>query len=207
MRPSIASSIFGAVVITGSALAQERCDAPSPGLSFCNTTSILAYESADCTPYHVFLARGTDEPYPGRLGNLTSEICSGLGGAEDCTFESVEYPAKSTAWGPSVWCDSAGQGARAGQAQMKGYSDKCPDAKLILLGFSQGGAVAQDILGGGGGKVFACEQDTNPAMDATTAPGANGTYKYPLSPTVIRRRVLIKHSRRSSHLWRGSPFA
>jgi hypothetical protein len=56
MRPSTASSIFGAMLITGSALAQERCDAPSPGLSFCNTTSILAYESADCTPYHVLLA-------------------------------------------------------------------------------------------------------------------------------------------------------
>jgi hypothetical protein len=174
------TSILLLTAAAGVALAQERCDAPSPGI-FCNSTEILAYESADCSPYHVFLARGSDEPYPGRLGNLTSEICAGIGGAEECTFESVQYPAKSTAWGPSVWCDSAGKGAKAGQEQMKAYSEKCPDAKLILLGFSQGGAVAQDILGGGGGKVFACEQDGNPAMDATTAPGSNGISPHTIS--------------------------
>jgi hypothetical protein len=180
----IASGLL--VALSGFATAQERCDAPSPGI-FCNSTEILAYESADCSTYHVFLARGSDEPYPGRLGNLTSEICSGL---DDCSFESVEYPAKSTAWGPSVWCDSAGKGAKAGQAQMKGYAEKCPDAKLILLGFSQGGAVAQDILGGGGGKVFACEQDTNPALDATTAPGSNGTYHPPIPPPHANTKFL-----------------
>jgi hypothetical protein len=72
-----------------------------------------------------------------------------------------------------VWCDSAGKGAKSGQAQMKAYSEKCPDSKLIVLGYSQGGSVAQDMLGGGGGSVFACEQDMNPALDATSAPGSN----------------------------------
>ncbi|KAF1945135.1 alpha/beta-hydrolase [Clathrospora elynae] len=154
------------------ASAQQRCDVPSPGI-FCNSTEIIAYETADCRPYQIFLTRGSDEPYPGRLGNLTKEICSDIGGKDKCGFESVVFPAKSTAWGPDVWCNSAGKGAANGQAQMKAYSEKCPDSKLILLGFSQGGAVAQDILGGGGGKVFACEQDVNPAMDATSAPGSN----------------------------------
>jgi hypothetical protein len=193
MKATIIAS--GLLALSGFAAAQERCDTSSPS-TFCNSTEIMAYESADCSTYHVFITRGSDEPYPGRLGNLTSEICSGL---DDCSFESVEYPAKSTAWGPSVWCDSAGKGASAGQAQMKGYADKCPDAKLILLGFSQGGAVAQDILGGGGGKVFACEQDTNPAMDATTAPGSNGTYHQHPHP---RPKILTKSSRRSSNLRR-----
>ncbi|CBX96139.1 hypothetical protein LEMA_P110580.1 [Plenodomus lingam JN3] len=122
------------------------------------------YESSDCKPFHIFLTRGSDEPYPGRLGNITKEICAGLGG-DDCGFENVVYPARSTAWGADAWCKSAGTGAINGQNQMKSYSEKCPDSKLMLLGFSQGAAVAQDMLGGGGGNVFECTQDSNPALD------------------------------------------
>jgi hypothetical protein len=159
-------ALFGAV-----ALAQERCDAPYPNV-YCNTTEILAYQSSDCSPYHVFITRGSDEPYPGRLGNVTSQICKELG---DCTFENIEYPAKSTAWGADEWCQSAGKGAANGQGQLKAYAEKCSDSKLILLGYSQGGSVAQDILGGGGGQVFECTQDTNPALDRSSSPGSQGT--------------------------------
>ncbi|KAI4638567.1 hypothetical protein J4E93_009867 [Alternaria ventricosa] len=147
-------------------LAQERCDAPSPGI-YCNSTEILAYHADDCKPFHVFVARGSDEPYPGRLGNLTSKICAAIGGSSECGYEDVEYPAKSSAWGATAWCESASKGAKSGQEQMKAYSEKCPDSKLIVLGFSQGASVAQDMLGGGGGPVFACEQDMNPALDAS----------------------------------------
>lgn len=157
-------ALFGAA-----ALAQERCDAPYPEV-YCNTTEILAYQSSNCSAYHIFIARGSDEPYPGRLGNLTSEICRGIG--EDCTFENIEYPAKSTAWGEEEWCKSAAKGAANGQAQVKAYAEKCSDSKLILLGYSQGASVTQDILGGGGGDVFQCTQDSNPAMDRETSPGS-----------------------------------
>ena len=164
-------AVLSAVALIATvAYAQERCDAPSPSI-FCNTTEILAYQSDDCRPVHIFLTRGSDEPYPGRLGNITKEICAGIGG-EDCGFENVEFPAKSTAWGVDEWCKSASKGAKNGQAQMKAYAEKCPDSKLMLLGFSQGAAVAQDILGGGGGQVFACEQDINPALDESI--GDNG---------------------------------
>ncbi|KAF2623482.1 carbohydrate esterase family 5 protein [Macroventuria anomochaeta] len=158
-------ALFGAV-----AFAQERCDAPYPNV-YCNTTEILAYQSDDCKPYHVFIARGSDEPYPGRLGNITSEICKQIGD-NDCSFENIEYPAKSTAWGKDEWCKSAGKGAANGQAQLKAYAEKCSESKLILLGFSQGAAVTQDIMGGGGGQVFECTQDTNPALDWSTSPGS-----------------------------------
>lgn len=160
MKTAVLSSV---ALIAAVAFAQERCDAPSPSI-FCNTTEILAYKSDDCKPVHIFLTRGSDEPYPGRLGNLTSEICAGIG-AEDCGYEDVEFPAKSTAWGVNEWCKSAGTGAKNGQAQLKAYTAKCPDSKVMLLGFSQGAAVAQDILGGGGGQVFACDQALNPALD------------------------------------------
>jgi acetylxylan esterase len=162
-------------LIATTALAQDRCDAPYPS-TFCNTTEILAYETSDCRPFHIFITRGSDEPYPGRLGNLTQEICSSVGGTKECGFESVEYPAKSTAWGVDEWCKSASAGAKNGQAQIKAYAEKCPNAKLILLGFSQGAAVTQDMLGGGGGHVFECEQDENPALDASQGAGKNSTF-------------------------------
>ncbi|KAL1598090.1 hypothetical protein SLS59_007100 [Nothophoma quercina] len=132
---------------------------------------VSPYQSSDCSAYHVFITRGSDEPYPGRLGNLTSEICKEIGN-DDCTFENIEYPAKSTAWGKDEWCKSAGKGAANGQAQLKAYAEKCSDSKLILLGFSQGAAVTQDIMGGGGGAVFECTQDTNEALDRSSSPGS-----------------------------------
>ncbi|EDU49700.1 Cutinase domain containing protein [Pyrenophora tritici-repentis] len=160
LLPSLLALISGASL----AVAQQRCDVPSPGV-YCNTTDILAYQTTDCKPFHIFVVRGSDEPYPGRLGNLTKQICDEIGGSDACGFENVEYPAKSTAWGQGVWCDSASKGAANGQAQMKDYNANCPDSKLIVLGFSQGGSVAQDMLSGGGGEVFACKQDMNPALD------------------------------------------
>lgn len=162
-------ALFGAV-----AFAQERCDAPYPEV-YCNTTEILAFKSSDCSPYHVFIARGSDEPYPGRLGNLTSGICGKLG-KDECTFEDIEYPAKSTAWGKEEWCKSASKGAVNGQAQVKAYAEKCTDSKLILVGLSQGASVALDILGGGGGDVFECVQEINEPFDRSTSPGSQGKH-------------------------------
>jgi predicted esterase len=34
------------------------------------------------------------------------------------------------------------------------YAERCPNSKLILAGYSQGGQIATDILGGAGGVLF-----------------------------------------------------
>jgi hypothetical protein len=167
------ASLSSLALIAAVAFAQERCDAQYPNV-YCNTTDVLAFESYDCKPFHIFLARGSDEPYPGRQGNLTRQICSRLGGEDQCGYENIEYPAKSTAWGKDEWCKSAAKGAANGQAQFSGYAQNCPNSSLILLGYSQGASVAQDILGGGGGQVFECSQATNPALDSKV--GEKGNY-------------------------------
>ncbi|KAF2659735.1 carbohydrate esterase family 5 protein [Lophiostoma macrostomum CBS 122681] len=139
---------------------------------------VIALESSECTDYHAFLARGSDSPYPGHLGPLVKLTCDGLVGNSSssdvtCGYENIIFPANSSFAGVDAWCESAGTGAKNGQQQMKDYADKCPDAHLILLGYSQGASVSLDILGGGGHQIFQCTQDSNPAFDPSTTPGSN----------------------------------
>ncbi|KAF1952087.1 alpha/beta-hydrolase, partial [Byssothecium circinans] len=131
--------------------------------------------------YHAFIARGSDSGYPSHLGPLAKLVCGNLTSTSTdsnnnatCGYENIIYPANSSWSGSeSIWCESAAIGAKAGQARMRGYAARCPDAKLILLGFSQGASVGLDMLGGGGGEVFNCGQTSNEAMDPETSPGSH----------------------------------
>lgn len=157
-----------AFFILEAALALAQCEAPVP----CTDATLLALEESDCQKHHIFVARGSDSGYPGHNGVLIRTICGRL---EDCGYENIVYPANSTAAGPDMWCKSAAIGARHAQEQLTSYSTRCPDSKLIVLGFSQGGSVALDALGGGGGTVFQCVQADNPSLDRTKTPGSNST--------------------------------
>jgi acetylxylan esterase len=57
---------------------------------------------------------------------------------------------------------------------MRNYTERCPDSHLIVMGFSQGGSVQLDMLGGGGGEMWGCTQESNQAMNITTGPGSKG---------------------------------
>ncbi|TLS24961.1 hypothetical protein PpBr36_07780 [Pyricularia pennisetigena] len=127
--------------------------------------------SSECHKYHIFAVRGSSEPYPGRMGRLLQSLCQELG-EEDCGYEDVQYPANSSYDGPGLFCQSASTGARNGQRQMKEYSERCQDSGLMLLGYSQGASVAGDILGGGGGFIYGCEQPENPPLNRTSRPGS-----------------------------------
>ncbi|KAH4133238.1 hypothetical protein HBH47_007130 [Parastagonospora nodorum] len=72
--------------------------------------------------------------------------------------------------GGERWCISAHEGAMNGAEQMRNYTARCPDSHLIVMGFSQGGSVQLDVLGGGGGELWGCQQEENPAMDINSAP-------------------------------------
>jgi acetylxylan esterase len=164
-----------ATILYATTTVLAQCEAPVP----CQDASLNALNTTDCQTYHAFIARGSDSGYPGHLGPLIKLVCNNLTASDSettCGYENVVYPANSTAWGKNAWCRSAGIGAKAGQDQMKEYAERCPEAKLIVLGFSQGASVAMDMLGGGGGDIFECTQDENPAMDRESAPGKNGIY-------------------------------
>jgi hypothetical protein len=137
----------------------------------CINEETLDFETSDCQSYHIFVVRGSDSSYPGHLGELIRLTCKGLN--ESCGYENVIYPANSSFSGPEMWCNSAATGASNGQAQIREYAEKCPDAKLMVFGFSQGGSVALDIVGGGGGPAFECVQADNGPLDRSEVPGSN----------------------------------
>ncbi|KAF7555654.1 hypothetical protein G7Z17_g1984 [Cylindrodendrum hubeiense] len=125
--------------------------------------STIAVRADDCKDVHIFLARGNNEPYPGRQGKLVNAICNGL---SSCDYEDIKFYNP----GNSNYCNAVYEGATNGLAQITAYNQKCPDSKLVVSGYSQGADVVGDILGGGGGKIFGCTQKANTGFDAKSRP-------------------------------------
>ncbi|KAH7024438.1 Alpha/Beta hydrolase protein [Microdochium trichocladiopsis] len=123
----------------------------------------LAERQAACQSVHVFIARGSTEPYPGRQGALATAICSGI---SSCGYEDITYPATF-----DNYCTSAQAGVVNGKAAITAYAARCPNAKLVLTGYSQGAHVIGDILGGGGGNLGSCTQQTSTGLSRTSSPG------------------------------------
>ncbi|CAO2650226.1 Nn.00g015180.m01.CDS01 [Neocucurbitaria sp. VM-36] len=140
-------------------------------------------KTSDCQTYHHFLARGSTSPYPGHVIETVGKVCDALNTNDTpnaCGYEDVEYWAMN---GGDRWCISSHEGAVNGAEQMRNYTARCPDSHLILMGFSQGGSVMLDVLGGGGGELWGCEQEANPSMNITTAPGAKVAAALVFGPT------------------------
>ncbi|TLS27370.1 hypothetical protein PpBr36_05485, partial [Pyricularia pennisetigena] len=124
----------------------------------------LEERQSPCEDVHIFIARGTSEPYPGRQELTVNAICQG---STSCGFESIQYPA---AFEPT-YCSSVAQGVANGTNQITAYASRCPNSKLVLSGYSQGAHVVGDILGGGGGNIQGCTQPTVQGLNPTTSPG------------------------------------
>jgi hypothetical protein len=127
---------------------------------------------------HIFLAKGWNEPYPGRQGKLAGAICYG---SDSCDYEDILFVNTLT----DDYCASVTEGTNNGLAQMSTYAARCPDSRLALTGYSQGANVAGNILAGGGG-IFGnstsnCTIATTPGLDPTTSPG-NKSESNPIHP-------------------------
>lgn len=124
----------------------------------------------DCKDVHIFLARGNNEPYPGRQGKLVEAICSAVGeDGNSCDYEDIQFYNPL----PAPYCDSVTEGQANGVKQITAYSELCPETQLVVSGFSQGGHVVGDVLGGGGGVFFQdCVQPESEGIDADTVPGS-----------------------------------
>ncbi|KAI0151070.1 Alpha/Beta hydrolase protein [Pestalotiopsis sp. NC0098] len=116
-----------------------------------------------CQSVHIFIARGSDEPYPGRQGALATAICDGI---SSCGYEDIQYPATF-----DDYCTSSQTGVTNGKSAITAYAARCPSTKIVLTGYSQGAQVIGDILGGGGGNLGTCTQPTSTGLSSTTSPG------------------------------------
>jgi len=119
-----------------------------------------------CKDVHIFLAKGWNEPYPGRQGKLTGAICYGL---DSCDYEDIQWENDASI----NYCTAVTQGKRNGLKQVEAYATRCPNSKLVLSGYSQGANVIGDMLGGGKGKFGtpSCFIKASKALDPATFPG------------------------------------
>ncbi|KAJ9138395.1 Cutinase [Pleurostoma richardsiae] len=125
----------------------------------------LAARAEGCDDVHIFLARGNNEPYPGRQRNIVNDICGKL---DNCGYEDIYF----TAGEEQVYCDTVHQGALNGQAQIINYAVRCPDSLLALSGYSQGAQIVGDILGGDGdATIFNCAVWTTTGLSVTSDVG------------------------------------
>ena len=130
----------------------------------------LAKRNSECTTTHVFLAKGLNEPYPGRQGTLVNAICAGL---ESCDYEDIQFVNELT----TPYCQSLEEGVENGKTQITAYNKRCPDSNLVVSGYSQGAQIVGDIIGGGGGNFFEnCLQKTTVGLNPKVAPGKKSWY-------------------------------
>lgn len=125
-------------------------------------TELVARQNG-CSDVHIFLAKGWNEPYPGRQGGLAGAICYGL---PSCDYEDIQFEN----YDGTDFCVAVSEGARNGLDQMNSYAARCPGSKLVISGYSQGAFIVSNILGGGGGWFSGgCNVDYNPPLDGAAA--------------------------------------
>lgn len=87
------------------------------------------------------MARGAGDPYPGTLGGLPALVCKGVA---SCDYEDILYVSTF-----DKVCNSVDIGVANATQQITSYGKRCSNAKLALIGHSEGTAVIGHTLGGG----------------------------------------------------------
>ena len=92
-----------------------------------------------CPNVHVFGARETTaSPGYGSAGTIVDAILNAHPGA---TSEAIDYPASGS---DPTYSESVRAGTTAVVDQVRSFAQQCPDTRLVLVGYSQGGSLAYD---------------------------------------------------------------
>lgn len=87
-------------------------------------------ESTPCADLHMIVVRAPMErPGFGILGNLAKAVMANVNGS---TGEAIEYPALLQPYDESSYA-----GVVATTKQLQSHVDRCPNGKVILMGYSQ----------------------------------------------------------------------
>jgi hypothetical protein len=91
--------------------------------------------------FHIIVARGSTEPQgEGELIQVSDMIEAAVPGSDSVA---VVYPAQLLPYG-----SSEDAGVRAMTQLITQYVASCPNSRIVLLGYSQGGQIIGDVLGG-----------------------------------------------------------
>ncbi|KAF1985011.1 carbohydrate esterase family 5 protein [Aulographum hederae CBS 113979] len=105
----------------------------------------LAARQSCASGFHIIVARGSNEdPGEGKAGQVATLIENSVPGSDSVA---VDYPA-------AICCDdlypgSVSDGIDNTISQIESYVASCPSARIVLVGYSQGGNVMTDVLAGG----------------------------------------------------------
>ena len=102
---------------------------------------LIPRQTTCATGVHIIGARGsTEDPGEGKIQPLSALIEAGIPGSDDIA---VDYPADLIDY-PISETD----GVKDMLSKITSYVAACPDAKIVLAGFSQGAQIVGDVLGG-----------------------------------------------------------
>ena len=122
------------------------------GLARAGPVDIEARQS--CPSVHIFGARETTAPAGyGTSQGLVNMVKQAYSGA---TSDAISYPAcgGQSSCGGASYESSASQGTSAVVTAVTNFNKRCPDTKIVLIGYSQGGQIMDNALCGGAGATL-----------------------------------------------------
>ncbi|KAF4964686.1 hypothetical protein FSARC_7393 [Fusarium sarcochroum] len=113
---------------------------------------------------YMIVARGTsEEKGTGITGDIAKDIAKRVNGS---IIEPLDYPATF-----KNYEDSESDGVKAMTSVLTTYHKSCPDGKIAVFGYSQGGQIATDTFCGGAGGDFSSNKpiSTDLVQDSVVA--------------------------------------
>ncbi|KFY52765.1 hypothetical protein V496_08191 [Pseudogymnoascus sp. VKM F-4515 (FW-2607)] len=132
------------------------------GGALASPSGLLEERQGSCPGVHIFGARETTvSPGYGTAGVVVNLV---LGAQSGSTAEAIVYPAcgGQSSCGGISYGNSVQQGVRAVASAVNAFNTRCPNTKLVLVGYSQGGQIFDDAFCGGG--------DSNAGISDTSIP-------------------------------------
>ncbi|KAK1825995.1 cutinase [Podospora conica] len=111
-------------------------------------------ERQSCPGVHVFGARETTvAPGYGTSQGLVDMVVRAYPGA---TKEAIQYPAcgGQSSCGGASYDSSQQQGTAAVVKAVTAFNQRCPNTKIVLVGYSQGGQIFDNAMCGGAGQTL-----------------------------------------------------